>query len=204
MRCELLYQRWLEFDVPAGVGGGVAPMWSWPVPLSDGRTMLTLLYRPLAVEGRSPPRTVILELSEGGDACLWGPGVGYPAPVLFYATEKDELVGLDLTKPGKVYACQADGTHLWTLEARLKMANLVAPAFFEEREGRLVWQQADGRYFGGDITAGGVENIGAVAGPRVARAEGAVHHPHTHVVGGWLYVLDFDPMARVSRYRISG
>jgi hypothetical protein len=104
---RLIYQRWLEVELPAG-----APQASWPVPLTDGRVFLTLLYRPLGRTKRAPV-TRILELSAEGEASVWGPGVGYPAPVLFYANSENHLVGLDLTLPGKLYACQADGRHLY-------------------------------------------------------------------------------------------
>jgi hypothetical protein len=206
MALDVVYQRWLEFDPPAGVTQGAKPAvphWVWPLPLSDGRAVVTMLYRPLgAGAGRTGPRTVILEVSATGDAQVWKPGVGYPAPVLFYVNACDDLVGMDLVKTGKVYACRPDGTHLWTLAARLKMGNLLAPRYFAQEGNRVTWEAECGSLMSGVIVDGGVEEVrpaeGAVVGP-----VDELRHPHTHLTrDGTLWVFDFDPLPRVTRVRV--
>lgn len=203
---ETVYQRWLEMEVPAEVGGDRAvPMWTWPVVMSGGRAIVTFLYRPLpgagamGVVGRVGPRTVIVELSAEGEAAVWKPGLGYPAPVIFHANDADELVGFDLVKKGKVYACRVDGTHLWTMEARLKMGNLVAPEGFEREAERVRFLREDGKWMEGRVANGAVEDLkegGAPAGGKEA------HFPSTHVTrDGSLWVFEFDPMPRVTRMR---
>ena len=136
-------------------------MWTWPVALSDGRAILTLLYRPLpkhAATACSGPRTLILELSREGEASTWKPGMGYPAPVIFYANDTDDLVGMDLVKTGKIYACRVDGTHLWTLEMRLKMENLIAPRRFVQRGKELFWERDDGVVMQATLAGNSVQN----------------------------------------------
>lgn len=200
---QLVYQRWLECEALARHAG--APMWSWPVPLSDGRVILTLLYRPLREPslGRAGPATVLLELSAKGDAEVWKPGAGYPAPVIFYANDADELFGLDLTMPGKIYACRVDGEHLFSMEASLRMDCLVAPRSFHQRGGELHWVSAGGVPMVAEVVGGGVPR-GRVSGV-VVEPPPEVHFPHTHLTrDGSLFVLDFDPMARVSRFRVMG
>jgi hypothetical protein len=202
MRTELLYQRWLELDIPPACGGDRAvPVWVWPVALSDGRGIVTFLYRPLG-EKPSGPQTLIAEISPVGDADLWKPGQGYPAPIIFYANDRDDLVGMDLVKSGKVYACRPDGEHLWTLATTLKMDNLIAPRLFEQQGDCITWQSADGKVQQGRVDAGGVTGIVSLPdAPESRRRE--VRFPHTHVTGdGTLWIFDFDPMPRITRYKV--
>jgi hypothetical protein len=208
MPLEMLYQRWLEIDVPAEAGGDRAvPMWTWPLPLSDGRALVTLLYRPLPAGGmaggaRVGPRTVIVELSPSGDASAWGPGAGYPAPVLFYGTAEDELVGFDLVKKGKVYACRPDGTHLWTLETKLKMGSLIAPDLFRVDGGRVLFKREDGEVLQGRVDGGTVQDLQRATDDGHPPLE-EIHFPHTHVTrDGTLWVFEFDPMPRVTRLQM--
>ncbi len=200
---RLVYQRWLECEVLEGRG---VPMWSWPVALSDGRVILTLLYRPLRGPGtgKGAVTTVILEVDAWGEARVWGPGAGYAAGVVFYANVADELFGLDLTGPGKVYVCKADGAHLYTLETTVRMDCPVAPESFRQRDGRLMWVDGKERRMVADLVEGVPVNVRE--GEWVEDAEDMeVHFPHTHVTReGSLLVLDFEVMGRVSRYRIEG
>jgi hypothetical protein len=133
---------------------------------------------------------------------LWKPGMGYPAPVIFHSNDADELVGFDLVKKGKVYACRIDGEHLWTLEARLKMGNLLAPEFFRQEGSQLVFRDQDGRVMEGTITGGTVGDL-QESDTAAAEYQNEVHFPHTHVTrDGSLWVFDFDPMPRVTRLRM--
>ena len=93
--------------------------------------MVTLLYA-----GTGGRRTVVVEVSAAGESRVWGPGVGYPAAVIFYAKGREELVGFDLVKRGKLSACRGDGTHLWTLETSIRMETAVAPRSFFVAGGR--------------------------------------------------------------------
>ena len=204
---NLDYQRWLELDLPAGM-----PVWSWPVALGDGRTILTLLYRPLAKPGEkgTGPSTIILELSAQGDAKVWGPGAGYEAGVIFYANQRDDLFGLDLRKTGKVYVCRPDGTHLATLEMPLRMGNLVAPQVFFQAGDNLIWMSQQGLQTG-SIEAGkllvNTQPTELAADPQRLISTGpdlqGARFPHTHVTQGWLYIFDWDPLGRVTRYRLT-
>ena len=209
MKTTLVYQRWVECELPVG-----AAMWSWPVVLSDGRVILTLLYRPLPTPGTAGGaaggmsgvkllrlQTVILELSAKGEAKLWQPGAGYPAPVIFYANERDELFGIDLVKRGKVYVCRVDGTHCYSLETTVRMETMIAPTSFHQVGGVLHWVTAAGKGMRADVSSGEPRDVreGAVVLP----AEEEIRFPHTHVTrDGSLFILDFDPMARVTRYRL--
>lgn len=196
---QLVFQRWLEFEPPPGVGRE-PPMWTWPVALGDGRTILTLLYRPLVspAAARQPPQTVILEVSAVGDAAVWAPGQGYPAPVIFYASAGDDLFGLDLTMPGKVYACRPDGAHLATLPLAPRMGSLIAPQTFFQRGEELFWLDTRGRAMRGLLRSGVLVEDHEVES--LPPGDGDVRFPHTHLTRGSLFVLDFDPIARISRY----
>jgi hypothetical protein len=199
---RVCYQRFLEHDLLADVPAGIVPMWSWPVPLSDGSTILTLLYRPLT--GPNTPHfqaaTRIFHLTAGGDAELWRPGVGYAAAVIFYANAHDHLVGLDLNNPRKLYACTVAGAHLWTLETSIRFDNLIAPESFHQRDNQLHWRSGGNIDMTADLVDGIPRNVRPAQNPPTKPFE--VHHPHTHVVSDRLYVLDFDPMARITCYTI--
>jgi hypothetical protein len=201
---HLCYQRFLEIDSPPTVPPETAPMWSWPVPLSDGSTILTLLYRPLASPGspRYRPTTQIFHLSANGDAKLWQPGVGYPAPVIFYANLQDHLVGLDLANPEKLYACTLTGEHLWTLETAVRLDNLVAPQSFHQDENQLHWLAAANTPMTATLENGIPTGVRPATDPPRKPLE--VHHAHTHLVNDRLYVLEFDPMPRIGCYGLGG
>jgi len=204
---ETLYQRWIETDIPADCGGDRAiPMWTWPLPLSDGRALVTFLYRPLSAPPPGAkaqgPRTLILELSVDGEASPWKPGQGYPAPVLFHVSPSDDLVGFDLVNKGKIYACRPDGTHLWSLETRLKMGNLLAPEFFDLQSNELKYLQHDDRYFQATLINNQPQNLREVD-PIAHLIQLESHFPHTHITrDGSIWIFDFDPMPRVTRLRI--
>jgi hypothetical protein len=195
-----LFESWIEADPPAGVDGPA--MWSWPIVLSDGRIILTLMWRPLIKGGGKPsgPVAQILEVSPRGEVAPWAPGAGYPAPVIFYAGADDDLWGMDLTLPGKVYACRPDGTHLVTARLSLAMGNLVAPAYFEQRGADVWWLDAGARKRQGKIIAGDVRDV-READELPARDE-EVRRPHTHVTRGRVIVLDWDPMGRIGVWEV--
>jgi hypothetical protein len=194
MRGILRYQRVMGFELPVGVEAGEVPVWTWPVGLSDGRVMVTLLY---AGTGRG--RTVVVEVSAAGESRVWGPGVGYPAPVIFYANGRDELVGLDLVKVGKLYACKVDGTHLWTLETSIRMETAVAPRSFLWRGEELFWRREDGVGMGATLVEGVPMGIREVeAGEEVM---GEVRLPYVHLTGeGSLFVFEVEGGVRMTRY----
>ena len=194
---RLLYQRWLNLDSP--LADKSPPIWSFPLPLADGRALVTFLFRPLTTPA-TPPRTVILELSAAGESTIWKPGVGYPAPVMFYADDRGILYGYDLTALGKVYGCDVDGNHASKLAMSLKLGNLVAPEFFCVRGKEIFWLDAAGQKRQGEIGAELLHEKPATAWPALPPA---IHFPHTHIVGGKLFVFDFDPMPRVSAYALA-
>jgi hypothetical protein len=208
MPIETLYQRWLEIDVPASAGGDRAvPMWTWPVPFSEGRALVTFLYRPLPGSGpavRPGPQTLIVELDKHGNALPWKPAAGYPAPVIFHSNDEDELVGFDLVKKGKIYACKPDGTHLWSLETKLKMGSLIAPEFFHREGDVLLFRRDDGVLLSCTTTSTSISLPDGkptdIAGEFPTTE---AHFPHTHITrDGTIWVFDFDPMPRVTRLRI--
>ena len=196
----MLYQRWIEVEPPEGVGREPA-LWSWPLVLADGRVIVTLLYRPLGKPGaKRVLATQIVELDAAGGAQAWGPGAGYPAPVLFYADACDVLYGLDLARPGKVYACAADGTHVATLEMTPRMGCLIAPEYFCVREREVFWRDGGGASRAAVIRDGGLSQERVVGA--LPEREEEVRFPHAHVTRGRLLVLDFEPMPRISVYAL--
>jgi hypothetical protein len=191
---RLIYQNWLHWELPEKT----APMWSLPLPLKNGGALATFLFRPLTTPATAP-RTVILELDAAGDSKVWAPAAGYPAPVMFYGDSNDVLYGFDLTLPGKVYACDVFGKHVATLEMSLKLANLLSPEFFTVRGKTVYWVNSTGQRRQAEIGAALLNEKPAEHWPESAET---VHFPHTHVVGGRLFVFDFDPMPRVSAYTL--
>jgi hypothetical protein len=142
---------------------------------------------------------VILDLSADGESAPWKPGVGYPAAVMFYADDRGVLYGFDLTAPGKIYACDVDGKHVATLTMSLKLANLLSPEYFSVRGRDIFWIDANGQRRQGEIASQVLGEKPAAHWPELPEA---IHFPHTHVVGGKLFVFDFDPMPRVSAYAL--
>ncbi len=202
MRCEILYQCELTFDRPKGIPAQCTPVWSWPVPLPDGRTILTLLYEFLETGGTGK-RTVILELSAQGAARKWPPAEGYPAPVIAYATPGGDLVGLDLVRTGKLYACRVDGEHRWTIEAEVRMDYPIAPQSLVEAGGKLHWTGADGKHRFVDVSTGVPADVRQSAEEEALPKKGEeVHFPHTHIMKGLMYVLDFDSTDHMSVSKI--
>ena len=199
---QLLYQCWLEIDPPNGCAGAPA-MASWVLPLSGGSALVTLLYHPLVAPGapKSPPRTQILLTSPTGQCTPWKPATGYPAPVMFYAASDDQLYGLDLTLPGKAYVCRLDGTHLATLAMDLRMDSLIAPHSLQWIGERLYWISKLGQPHSARITNGELADQRLEPTPAPPNQE--VHFPHTHICSdGCLYVVEHDPMPRISKYHL--
>ncbi len=185
-----MHTRFL-FQSPLPIPASVPQFW-WPVPLSDGRTILTLLYQPT---------TTILEISPSGEAAVWQPSVGYPAPVIFYSNDHDDLVGLDLVKTGKLYACRPDGRHLWTLETSLLMENPLAPRHFHQSGNRIYWTHADGQNMMADLAGTTPENIRP--SDIDLDSPSASHFSHSHrTADGSLFTLEFSPTPQITRHQM--